>query len=49
VRAFGPCDVIFEVTAETRDHRWWGDYRARLEQMFEQDAVVVPSCGAERL
>jgi len=41
--------VIFEVMAENLDRDWWADYRARLEKMFEQDAVVIRSAEVERL
>lgn len=41
--------VIFEVMAEALDRGWWADYRARLETMFEQDAVVIRSAEVERL
>jgi len=41
--------VIFEVMAESLDRSWWAGYRARLEQMFEQDAVVIRCAEIERL
>jgi hypothetical protein len=41
--------VIFEVVAESLDRRWWQDYRHRLEQRFEQEAVLIRAQAAERL
>lgn len=41
--------VVFEVMAEALDRAWWADYRARLEQRFEQDAVVVRAAPVEQL
>ena len=33
--------VIYEVMFESLDVAWWGDYRARLETRFRQQAIVV--------
>ena len=33
--------VIFEVMADALDRAWWGDFRRRLEGIFEQEAIVV--------
>ena len=33
--------VIFEVMAETVERGWWRDCRARLEQRFRQDVIVI--------
>ena len=41
--------VIFEVMAETLNRAWWSQYRAQLEKMFEQDAVVIRSTEVEAL
>lgn len=33
--------VIFEVMAETLDEGWWRERRARLEEEFRQEVIVV--------
>ncbi len=33
--------VIFEVMVETLDEGWWRERRARLEEEFRQDVVVI--------
>ena len=33
--------VIYEVMVETLDDAWWRDFRARTEQRFGQDELVV--------
>ncbi len=43
----GPSDatrddiVIVEVMAEELDEGWWREYRARLEERFRQEQVIV--------
>lgn len=41
--------VIFEVMAEALDRGWWSEYRARLEQAFGQEALVIRASAVERL
>jgi hypothetical protein len=41
--------VIFEVMADWIDRSWWRSYRARLEERFEQDEIVVRAREVERL
>ena len=41
--------VLVEVMATQLDHGWWSAYRARLEQRFEQDEVLVRAMRIERL
>ena len=41
--------VIFEVMADWIDRSWWRSYRARLEERFAQDEVVVRAREVERL
>jgi hypothetical protein len=41
--------LIFEVMADALDRDWWRDYRARLEQRFDQDEVVIRASAVERL
>lgn len=33
--------VIYEVMADTLDEQWWHDYRATLEQRFEQEVILI--------
>ena len=33
--------VIFEVMAETKNIKWWQDFRILLEEEFEQESVVI--------
>ena len=41
--------VIFEVMVDRLDRAWWGDFRRRLETMFEQEAIVIRATAVERL
>lgn len=41
--------ILVEVMAESLDRAWWADYRARLEQSFRQDEIVVRALGCERI
>ena len=41
--------VLLEVMAPQLDHGWWASYRARLEQRFRQDEVLVRAMRIERL
>ena len=41
--------VVFEVMAEAIDRGWWADYRRKLEEMFDQDAIVVRAREVELL
>jgi hypothetical protein len=41
--------AIFEVMTEALDHRWWRDYRVRLEARFRQEEVVIRATSFERL
>ena len=33
--------VIYEVMAENLDVDWWSTYRAKLEQVFRQEKLLV--------
>jgi len=39
--------IVFEVMADELDRSWWASYRARLEQRFRQDYVVVRASKIE--
>ncbi|MFL6734071.1 MAG: hypothetical protein ACJ8EY_05190 [Sphingomicrobium sp.] len=41
--------VIFEVMTDSLDRTWWANFRRRLEEFFEQDAVVIRATALERL
>ncbi|WP_120993030.1 hypothetical protein HKW98_04740 [Stutzerimonas urumqiensis] len=41
--------VVYEVMAETLDRDWWAAYRARLEQRFGQEELVIRAWPIERL
>lgn len=41
--------VLVEVMAPNVDHRWWKDYRGKLEQRFAQDTVLVRALPCETL
>ncbi len=41
--------VIFEVMADRLDREWWAKFRARLEQQFRQDELLVRVTTVERL
>jgi hypothetical protein len=41
--------VVYEVMAELLDRKWWAEYRAGLEDKFEQDELVVRAQSIERL
>ena len=33
--------IIYEVMAEILDQPWWRQYRAKLEQQFQQDTLLI--------
>ncbi|WP_114954020.1 hypothetical protein [Sphingosinicella terrae] len=41
--------VLVEVMTDVLDRHWWGDYRAELEQRFEQEQIVMRSHEVETL
>lgn len=41
--------VIFEVMADWIDRSWWSRYRARLEDRFGQDEIVIRASEIDRL
>jgi hypothetical protein len=41
--------VIFEVMADWIDRSWWRAYRARLEERFGQEEIVVRAREVDRL
>ena len=41
--------VIFEVMADWIDRSWWRSYRAKLEERFAQEEIVVRAREVERL
>jgi hypothetical protein len=41
--------VIYEVMVSELDRDWWREYRAGLEEAFEQDELVVRAQVIERL
>ena len=40
--------IIFEVMTADLDRAWWS-YRARLEQAFEQDEILIRATRIEKL
>ena len=41
--------VIYEVMVAALDREWWGQYRAGLEEEFDQEELVVRAQEIERL
>ncbi|WEZ85597.1 hypothetical protein P6U16_26665 (plasmid) [Rhizobium sp. 32-5/1] len=41
--------VVAEVMADELDRDWWSNYRAELEQRFQQDEIVIRAMSATRL
>ena len=41
--------VVFEVMTDDLDAEWWRTYRARLEEAFRQDEVVIRATASRRL
>ena len=41
--------IIFEVMTADLDRAWWASYRARLEQAFEQDEILIRATSIEKL
>jgi hypothetical protein len=41
--------VVYEVMVDALDRDWWAAFRARLEQRFAQDELVVRAQRVERL
>ncbi len=41
--------VIYEVMVETLDRAWWREYKARLEQTFRQEQILVRATEVEQL
>ena len=41
--------VIFEVMADTLEPGWWADYRARLEESFAQDVILIRASEVTQL
>jgi hypothetical protein len=41
--------VIVEVLVEELDRRWWGEYRRKLEEVFDQDEVLIRAHEVTRL
>lgn len=41
--------VVYEVMTELLDRAWWAEYRAGLEDKFDQDELVVRAQPIERL
>jgi hypothetical protein len=41
--------VIIEVMADWIDRSWWRTYRARLEERFGQDEIVIRAREVDRL
>jgi hypothetical protein len=41
--------IIFEVMTADLDRAWWSSYRARLEQAFEQDEILIRATRIEKL
>ncbi|HTL18636.1 MAG TPA: hypothetical protein VL793_15475 [Patescibacteria group bacterium] len=33
--------VVYEVMVPRLQRKWWGEYRARLEQQFHQESIVI--------
>jgi hypothetical protein len=41
--------VIFEVMTDSLDRGWWADYRARLEESFAQDVILIRASEVTQL
>jgi hypothetical protein len=41
--------VVFEVMCRDLDRSWWEQYRARLEDRFQQEAIVLRAIKVEML
>ena len=41
--------VVYEVMVPELDRAWWSAYRARLEDAFDQDEMVIRAQEIERL
>src|SRR4051812_20184707 len=41
--------VVYEVMVDALDRAWWAEYRAKLEDAFDQDELVVRAESIERL
>lgn len=41
--------ILFEVMSEALDAGWWRGYRARLEQRFQQEEIMIRASAIERL
>jgi len=41
--------VVYEVMVSELDRAWWREYRATLEDAFEQEELVVRAQAIERL
>lgn len=41
--------VIFEVMVNQLDRKWWTQYKAQLEQEFDQDEIVIRAHAIERI
>jgi hypothetical protein len=41
--------IIFEVMTADLERAWWASYRARLEQDFEQDEILIRATRIEKL
>jgi hypothetical protein len=41
--------IVFEVMADWIDRGWWRTYRARLEERFRQESIVVRAREVELL
>lgn len=41
--------MVYEVMVESLDARWWREYRASLEGLFQQQELVVRALPIERL
>jgi hypothetical protein len=39
--------VVYEVMSETLDLAWWKAYRAKLEERFSQDSLVIRATVVE--
>ena len=41
--------IVYEVLVSTLDRAWWANYRARLQDRFQQDEVLVRATETELL
>jgi hypothetical protein len=41
--------IIFEVMTPDLDRAWWASFRARLEQEFKQDEILIRATLIEKL